>query len=103
MLGELLDPQVVLQMDTYWVDAGGADVPALSERFGDRVAAPHVKDGDGSLDDKKQVAVGSGSMAVGDYLTAPPNALFVVELGDFEGDLLETVDASCEFLVGGAR
>lgn len=102
VLAELLDPGVVLQVDTYWAYAGGADVPALLERLGDRVVALHVKDGDGSLDDKKQVAVGSGSLPVGDYLTAAPNALFVVELDDSEGDLLEAVGASREFLVGGA-
>ena len=102
VLAEQLDPGVVLQVDTYWAYAGGADVPALLERLGDRVAALHVKDGDGSLDDKKQVAVGAGSLPVGDYLAAAPNALFVVELDDSEGDLLEAVGASREFLVGGA-
>ncbi|MFT4166116.1 MAG: sugar phosphate isomerase/epimerase [Microlunatus sp.] len=102
VLAELLDPGVVLQVDTYWAYAGGADVPALLERLGDRVVALHVKDGDGSLDDKKQVAVGSGLLPVNDYLRAAPNALFVVELDDSEGDLLEAVGASREFLVGGA-
>ena len=102
VLAELLDPGVVLQVDTYWAYAGGADVPALLERLGDRVVALHVKDGDGSLDDKKQVAVGAGSLPVNDYLKAAPNALFVVELDDSEGDLLEAVGASREFLVGGA-
>lgn len=101
ILAEHLDPGVVLQVDTYWAYAGGADVPALLERLGDRVVALHVKDGDGSLDDKKQVAVGTGALPVGDYLRAAPNALFVVELDDSEGDLLEAVGASREFLVGG--
>ena len=103
VLAEHLDPGVVLQVDTYWAYAGGADVPALLERLGDRVVALHVKDGDGSLDDKKQVAVGSGSLPVNDYLRAAPNALFVVELDDSEGDLMEAVGASREFLVGGTR
>ena len=40
-------PGVVLEVDTYWAFAGGADVPALLRRLGDRVAALHVKDGDG--------------------------------------------------------
>ena len=102
VLAERLDPAVVLEVDTYWAYAGGADVPALLERLGDRVVALHVKDGDGSLDDKKQVAVGAGSLPVNDYLAAAPNALFVVELDDSEGDLLAAVGASREFLVGGA-
>ena len=102
VLAEQLDPAVVLEVDTYWAYAGGADVPALLERLGDRVVALHVKDGDGSLDDKKQVAVGSGSLPVNDYLAAAPSALFVVELDDSEGDLMTAVGASREFLVGGA-
>lgn len=100
VLADLLDPAVVLEVDTYWAYAGGADVPALLERLGDRVVALHVKDGDGSLDTKKQVAVGSGSLPVHDYLAAAPNALFVVELDDSEGDLVEAVGASRDFLTG---
>ena len=60
VLAEQLDPAVVLEVDTYWAYVGGADVPALLERLGDRVVALHIKDGDGSLDNKKQVPVGSG-------------------------------------------
>lgn len=100
VLADQLDPAVVLEIDTYWAYAGGADVPALLERLGDRVVALHVKDGDGSLDDKKQVAVGSGSLPVVDYLAAAPDALFVVELDDSEGDLVEAVGASHAYLTG---
>jgi sugar phosphate isomerase/epimerase len=103
ILAEQLDPAVVLEVDTYWAYVGGADVPALLDRLGDRVVALHIKDGDGSLDNKKQVAVGSGSIPVNDYMAAAPSALFVVELDDSEGDLVEAVGASREFLVGGAR
>ena len=103
VLAELVDPAVVLEVDTYWAYVGGADVPALLERLGERVVALHIKDGDGSLDNKKQVAVGSGSVPVDDYMAAAPAALFVVELDDSEGDLVEAVGASREFLVGGAR
>ncbi len=103
VLAAQLDPGVVLEVDTYWAYVGGADVPALLEKLGERVVALHIKDGDGSLDNKKQVAVGSGSVPVHDYMAAAPAALFVVELDDSEGDLVEAVGASREFLVGGAR
>lgn len=94
VLADNLDPEVVLEVDTYWAYVGGADVPALLDRLGRRVVALHVKDGDGSLDDKKQVAVGAGVVPVDDYLAAAPRALFVVELDDSEGDLVEAVGAS---------
>ena len=52
------------------------------------------------MDNKKQVAVGSGSLPVHDFMDAAPNALFVVELDDSAGDLVEAVGASREYLTG---
>ena len=100
VLAEQLDPAVVLEVDTYWAYVGGADVPALLDRLGDRVVALHIKDGDGSLDNKKQVPVGAGVVPVNEFMAAAPNALFVVELDDSEGDLVEAVGASREYLTG---
>ena len=86
-------------VDTYWAYAGGADVPALLTRLGERVVALHIKDGDGTLDTSKQVPVGSGVVPVWDIIAAAPEALRVVELDDSEIDLLEAVRASREFLL----
>ena len=84
VLADQLNPAVVLEVDTYWAYAGGADVPALLARLGDRVVALHVKDGDGSLNTKAQTAVGSGTLPVLDIIAAAPHALRVVELDDSE-------------------
>ena len=101
-LADQLDPRVVLEVDTYWAYAGGADVPALLGRLGDRVVALHVKDGDGSLNTKAQTAVGSGTLPVLDFLAAAPDALRVVELDDTEGDRMAAVAASREYLLAQA-
>ena len=101
VLADNLAPEVVLEVDTYWAYAGGADVPALLGRLGDRVVAMHIKDGDGSTDPKKQVAVGSGSVPVQEILAAKPDALRVVELDDSEGDLLLAVQDSFDYLMKG--
>ena len=101
-LADQLDPAVVLEVDTYWAYAGGADVPALLGRLGDRVVALHVKDGDGSLNNKAQTAVGSGTLPVLDFLAAAPDALRVVELDDTEGDRMAAVAASREYLTAQA-
>jgi sugar phosphate isomerase/epimerase len=93
-----LAPEVVLQVDTYWAYAGGADVPALLGRLGGRVAALHVKDGDGSLDTSTQVAVGSGQLPIREFLAAAPDALRVVELDDTAGDVFAAIEASRTFL-----
>ncbi len=99
VLATQLAPEVVLEVDTYWAYAGGADVPALLTRLGDRVAALHLKDGDGTLDTSKQVPLGSGVLPVWDIVDAAPEALRVVELDDSETDLLEAVRAGREFLL----
>ncbi len=98
---DYLEPEVVLEVDTYWAFAGGADVVPLLERLGGRVVALHIKDGDGSLDTKKQVPVGAGSLPVWDYIAAAPDALDVVELDDSAGDLVDAVRSSRAYLVGG--
>jgi sugar phosphate isomerase/epimerase len=99
VLADRVAPEVVLEVDTYWAYAGGADVPALLARLGERVVALHIKDGDGTLDTSKQVPVGSGVLPVWDIIAAAPEALRVVELDDSETDLLEAVRASREYLL----
>src|SRR4029453_9344949 len=94
VLADNLAPEVVLEVDTYWAYAGGAEVPALLDRLGDRVVAMHIKDGDGTLDTKAQVAVGSGSLPVWDFIAAAPDALRVVELDDTQGSVLDAVRMS---------
>jgi sugar phosphate isomerase/epimerase len=101
VLADRLAPEVVLEVDTYWAYAGGADVPALITRLGDRVVALHLKDGDGSLDPTKQVPLGTGVLPVWDIIAAAPDALRVVELDDSETDLLDAVRAGREFLLAG--
>lgn len=102
VLADALDPTVVLEIDTYWAQAGGVDPVALLQRLGDRVVAIHIKDGDGSLDTKKQVAVGSGALPIGSILAATPaTAIGVVELDDFDGDVFDAVTDSYTYLTSG--
>ena len=99
VFANLLDPAVVLEVDAYWAFAGGADVPALVRRLGDRVVALHLKDGDGSLDTSRQVAAGRGVVPLRDAVAAAPTALRIVELDDTGGDLREAIVASRDFLL----
>ncbi|MCU1528599.1 MAG: sugar phosphate isomerase/epimerase [Frondihabitans sp.] len=43
ILVELLDPSVVLELDTYWASVGGADVFDLLSRHADRIRYLHVR------------------------------------------------------------
>ncbi|GAA1603333.1 MULTISPECIES: sugar phosphate isomerase/epimerase family protein [Kribbella] len=100
ILVDNLADEVIVEVDTYWAAVGGADVPALLKKFGERVTAIHVKDGDGTLNNKAQVAVGDGTIAVRDILAAAPQALRVVELDDFTGEIFDAVEGSYAFLTG---
>lgn len=94
----LLSPEVVLEVDTYWVAVGGADPVEVLEALGDRVVAIHVKDGPATKETKDQVAVGSGSIDVPAILAAAPNALRVIELDDSRGDRYQAIVDSFAYL-----
>ena len=102
MLAEHLAPEVVLEVDTYWAAAGGADVPALLDRLGDRVVALHIKDGDGTPRHQEAGPARQGSVPVWDFMAATPDALRVVELDDSEGDMLDAVERATSTSAKGA-
>ena len=95
-----LSPDVVLEVDTYWVAVGGQDPVELLGRLGDRVVALHIKDGPGTAETKDQVAVGQGSLPIEQIIAAAPNALRVIELDDSRGDRFQAVADSYAFLTG---
>ena len=100
VLAAALPADVVLEIDTYWVEVGGVDAAELLARLGDRVRFLHIKDGPKTKDDTEQVAVGRGTMPVRDILRAAPQALAVVELDDHNGDVFTALEQSHSFLDG---
>jgi sugar phosphate isomerase/epimerase len=100
VLADRLDPAVVLEVDTYWVTAGGADAPALLQRLGGQVVAIHVKDGDLATDASGQVPAGQGRVPVAEVLAAAPDALRVVEFDSYDGDIFDGLAASHAYLTG---
>jgi sugar phosphate isomerase/epimerase len=99
VLAEQLDPTVVLEVDTYWAQVGGADVPALLKRLGDRVRYLHVKDGPATNKDDAMTAVGGGVMPVGEILAANPAVEWhVVELDRCDTDMVQALADSYTYL-----
>ncbi|WP_129667292.1 sugar phosphate isomerase/epimerase family protein [Phytoactinopolyspora endophytica] len=96
-LADLLAPEVFLEVDTYWAAVGGADVPALLRRHSDRVRLLHVKDGPG-VRSGHNVAVGTGSIPVPEYLAAAPDAWRVVEFDSCATDVLDALEASYRYV-----
>lgn len=91
-------PEVVLEVDTYWVAVGGHDPVELLRRLGDQVVALHLKDGPATADVLDQVALGQGSIPVADVVAAAPSALRVIELDDSRGDRFTAVADGLAFL-----
>jgi sugar phosphate isomerase/epimerase len=114
-----LAPEVVLEVDTFWVTVGGADAPALLRTLGARVAAIHVKDGKVTGDIatalpsaesalvvpdalraafENQTPAGQGDVDVRAILAAAPRALRVVEFDSYRGDVFDGVAQSLAWL-----
>lgn len=101
VLADALDPAVVLEVDTYWAATGGADVPALLGRLGDRVRALHLKDGPLTQDPEVQVPLGQGAMQVPAVVAAATAVeVPVLEFDGYAGDLFEGLAASAAYARG---
>ena len=98
MLSEL-DESVFLEIDTYWVQAGGMDAVETVIRAGSRAPLIHLKDG--GLDVQgPMTAVGAGVMNVPAIVAAaePSADWHIVEIDRCEGDMLECVRDSYTYL-----
>ena len=96
---DLLDPEVVLEVDTYWVAVGGQDPVAVLERLGGRVKFIHIKDGPLTTDTKAQLPAGEGKVPVLDVIAAAKSLeVGVVEFDDYAGDIFEGIARSLAFL-----
>jgi sugar phosphate isomerase/epimerase len=97
----LLDPAVVLELDTYWAAVGGQDVPAAIHRLGDRVRFLHLKDGPISKNNLEQLPLGEGAMPVGRIVDAATALeIPVLEFDDYDGDIFDGVRRSVAFARG---
>ncbi|MDQ0662085.1 sugar phosphate isomerase/epimerase [Arthrobacter ulcerisalmonis] len=95
----LLDPELVLEVDTYWAAVGGQDPVELLTRLGDRVKFIHIKDGPLNKDNKAQQPAGQGKVPVMDVIAAAKSLeVGVVEFDDYAGDIFEGINESLSFL-----
>ncbi len=101
LFAELLDPAVVLEVDTYWAAVGGQQVPDLLGRLGGRVRLLHLKDGPISKDNTEQLPLGAGAMPVADIIAAATAVeIPVLEFDDYAGDLFQGIAESYSFATG---
>jgi sugar phosphate isomerase/epimerase len=96
----LLDPELVLEVDTYWVAVGGQDPVDILAKLGDRVKLIHIKDGPLTTDTKAQQPAGQGKVPVIDVIAAATSLeVGVVEFDDYAGDIFEGINESLSFLM----
>jgi sugar phosphate isomerase/epimerase len=95
-----LDESISLVPDVYWVAVGGVDVADTLRELGGRVKRLHLKDGPINETDP-MTAVGSGKVDIPAAVAAAPQADWhVAELDTYDGDPLEAIAQSYDYLTG---
>ncbi|MGH8917611.1 MAG: sugar phosphate isomerase/epimerase family protein [Actinomycetes bacterium] len=104
LLVSLLDPDVVLEVDTYWASVGGADVFELLPRLRDRVRYLHVKNEPPDADDPPLLGVDiTGRLPEVIAVSAEFVEMPVVEVVVDEGDVFPVLERNASFFAGLGR
>jgi sugar phosphate isomerase/epimerase len=102
-----IDPDIFLEVDTYWVKVAGHDPAAIVRRLGSRAQLLHIKDGPAVYNDKLAVdnpdpmtAVGKGTQNFPAIAQAAAGHVewFVVEMDKTAGDVFDALSESCQYL-----
>lgn len=98
---DLLDPQVLFEIDTYWVKVAGVDPAERVRRLGKRAPILHFKDGPG-VRDEAQTALGDGIMDFAAIRDAGGvnTDWWIMEADRVAGDAMEAVAKSFQFMKG---
>jgi sugar phosphate isomerase/epimerase len=96
---EELDPSVLFELDTYWIQTAGRDPAAVVKEFGARAPLLHIKDGPAVKEEPMQ-ALGTGAMDIPALLEAGAGnvAWVIVELDRCATDMTEAVRKSYQYL-----
>lgn len=100
VLLENLDPSVLFQLDTYWIQTAGLDPVSIVKKLGKRAPTLHIKDGPCERELPMQ-ALGEGVMDIAGLVEAGGEATewIIVELDRCATDMLEAVEKSYTYLI----
>ena len=116
-LATRLAPEVIFEIDAYWVHAAGLDAAAFIRNNAERVRLIHVKDGlftgdaanqpmagaadaDQPAHISEQVVAGTGLVPLTDALAATSALEYaVVEFDQFDGDVFAGIAAGRDYLI----
>lgn len=98
---DYLQPNVYFEIDTYWVQTGGADPVAVVKELGARAPLLHIKDGPCDKE-KSMTAVGTGEVDFPAIVEAAGAHVewMIVELDRCDTDMMDAVEQSYKYLVG---
>ena len=94
-----LNDDVVIELDTYWCEAGGVSAPDFLKKNGSRVVALHIKDGNRNGNVDEQVPAGKGELPIPEILAAAPHAIPVIEFDKYtSGEIFEGVTTALAYV-----
>lgn len=101
ILLEELEPDVLFEIDTYWVQTAGLDAAAVVSELKHRAPLLHIKDGPADAA-KSMQAVGDGVMDIPAVIAAgaETSEWLIVEIDRCDTDMTEAVQQSYTYLVG---
>ncbi len=92
-------PDLRLELDIYWASNFGEHNSAdICRQYADRITLLHVKDGP-LVKDRPMVPLGQGKVPVRDCIEACQPKWLVIELDEYEGDMMHAVRESYQFLM----
>lgn len=96
---EHLAPEVLFEVDTYWVKTAGADPASVVRKLGARAPLLHIKDGP-CRQDQAMTAVGDGNMDFAGIVKAGGTSVqwMIVELDRCDTDMMQAVEKSYRYL-----
>jgi sugar phosphate isomerase/epimerase len=96
-----LDPEIFVELDTYWTRVGGRDPVKVVAELGERVRLLHLKDGPADGPKSKMTAVGDGVLDFLAIAAASDTVRWhIVELDACATDMFEAIEKSYRYLVG---
>lgn len=97
---ELLAPEILFEIDTYWVQTAGVDPAKVVKEVGDRAPLLHIKDGP-CVKSEPMTAVGDGKVNFHEVVAAGEGVTewLIVELDRCATDMAEAVAKSYTYLV----
>lgn len=98
VFADALEDDIALEIDVYWAQVGGVDAAELVRSLGNRVKALHLGDGPVTSSIDANVALGDGRMNLPEILAAAPDAVRIVELDDYPGDVLAAAERSLRYV-----